>query len=81
MHMVTELSQSDRISVAVSCAGASQKLRGSVSEASQGNRRSRSGAEARAVVEASASDCGAVAEARADRRRTVEARFGEWRRQ
>ena len=55
------------------------EARGSVSEASQGNRRS--GAEARAVVEASASDCGAVAEARADRRRTVEARFGEWRRQ
>ena len=77
MHMVTELSQSDRISVAVSCAGASQRLRGSVSEASQGNRRN--GAEARAVVEASASDCGAVAEARADRRRTVEARFGESR--
>jgi hypothetical protein len=49
---IAELSQSDRISVAVLCAGVSQRLRGRVSEASQGNRRG--GAKARAVVEASA---------------------------
>ena len=41
-----------RIGVAVLCAGVSQRLRGRVSEASQGNRRG--GAKARAVVEASA---------------------------
>ena len=45
---IAELSQSDRISVAVLCAGVSQRLRGRVSEASQGIRRG--GAKARAVV-------------------------------
>ena len=71
---IAELSQSDRISVAVLCAGVSQRLRGRVSEASQGNRRG--GAKARAVVEASAKAIVApLRRRRVDRRRSrVESR-------
>ena len=69
---IAELSQSDRISVAVLCAGVSQRLRGRVSEASQGIRRG--GAKARAVVEASAKAIVAPLR-RVDRRRSrVESR-------
>jgi hypothetical protein len=72
---IAELSQSDRISVAVLCAGVSQRLRGRVSEASQGNRRG--GAKARAVVEASSAKAivAPLRGRRVDRRRSqVESR-------
>ena len=64
-----------RIGVAVLCAEVSQRLRGRVSEASQGNRRG--GAKARAVVEASSAKAivAPLRGRRVDRRRSqVESR-------